>query len=654
MRQCGARATVVALAGVMTMAWPVPAQAQAQTSRERAEDALDRVQQLVRGVGVETGRELTPALLELQRSRRALPARDRGQAAGYFARPTDMAPGDEFAYQVAEEPPLCGTSFCIHYVGSGVDAPDMTDAGGDPAPDYVETMLAVFESEVLPCENGTAAGACGLDAAGVNGTLPGQGWRRPPADGTLGGDARMDVYIAELGNRPAGGLYGAVVPDDGQTGPVQTAWQIMDDDYDPSEFSGSSGMAALRVTAAHEFHHAVQLAYDARVDSWMFEATATYLEDLVYPGVNDYFQYLTDWTPLAAQDRPMAAEDDTDLKRYATAVWTQWLHARFGPGAVRRAWEVSPAPAGGRPASFAAGAYDQAVSEAGGGSFGEEFARFSTAMAEWRLPGSGFRDLFADMEREGTLPVDGPGVAVPMNHTTFALFDVPRTSAASITLAGSAPAGTVAALALVGRTGPDTAGASAQRLTMLPAGGSGRVELPDAPTFDRITAVVINADASLSGGAPGAWSYARNGQTFTAAVTTTPPPPPPPPAPPPEPQPAADTTPPRVRIALGRQRLRTVLRTGLRVPVTCDEPCTITATTTLPSRDARRLRLRGTLARSTGRRTTPGTARLRVKLNRAARSRLARRRTVKLSLAVRVADAAGNATTVRRTVTLRR
>ncbi len=651
MRTSGLRVALVAL--LTASAAAAPAAAQTQTTRQRAERALDRVERLVRGAGVETGRELTPALLDLQRRQRALGARDRSAAARHFARPTD-GPGALFGYEAPEATPLCGAAFCIHYVTEGADAPDPADGDGDLVPDYVETMLAVFEREVRPCETGTAAGDCGLDAGGQNGNLPGQGWRAPPSDGALGGPAgRMDVYIAQLGGGPGGSLYGALVPDPGQTGPVQSSWQIMDDDYAPSEFTTTSGLSALRVTAAHEFHHAVQLAYDADVDTWMFESTATHLEDLVYPTIDDYLQYLAEWTPAPAQDRPMATSDPGG-KWYATAVWNQWLQARFGPTALQHAWQVSAAPAGGRPPSFAAGAYDETVAAAGAGSFGEEFARFSAATAEWRLPSAGFRDLFGDVEREGSLPVDGPGATVRMDHTTSALFDVPRTGAASITLAGSAPAGTVAALALVGRTGSDTAGASAQRLAMLPAGGSGRVELPDAPTFDRITAVVVNADVSVTGGRAGTWTYARDDQTFTAAVTVTPPAPPAPAPPPPVPQPVADTTAPLARLALARQRLRAVLRRGLGLSVACQEASTITATVALSSRDARRLRLRGRLGVATGRCRAQRTRRLRIRLGRTARARLARHSTVRLLLAVRVADAAGNRATVRRTVTLRR
>ena len=47
------------------------------------------------------------------------------------------------------------------------------------------------------------------------------------------------------------------------------------------------------MTAAHEFFHAVQFAYDAADDQWFMESTATWMEDEIYDDVNDNLQYLS-------------------------------------------------------------------------------------------------------------------------------------------------------------------------------------------------------------------------------------------------------------------------------------------------------------------------------------------------------------------------
>ena len=46
------------------------------------------------------------------------------------------------------------------------------------------------------------------------------------------------------------------------------------------------------MTAAHEFFHAVQFAYNAFQDSWLLESTAAWVEDEAFDSVNDNYQYL--------------------------------------------------------------------------------------------------------------------------------------------------------------------------------------------------------------------------------------------------------------------------------------------------------------------------------------------------------------------------
>jgi hypothetical protein len=77
---------------------------------------------------------------------------------------------------------------------------------------------------------------------------------------------------------------------------------------------------------------------------------------------------------------------------------------------------------------------------------------------------------------------------------------VPGNSPTRIRLTGTLPTGTAGALALVGRTGPDlTSGDVTTKLTPLPAGGIGAVELDGPAQYGRITAIVVNSDVSKGG-----------------------------------------------------------------------------------------------------------------------------------------------------------
>src|SRR6476660_7608840 len=145
----------------------LPAGAQAATgAQQRAEQALQHVKDLKHGIGVHTGREMTPALLELERTRGDLTPSGRKEADSILARPTDGASdpqGD--GYTTAEETPFCTVHFCIHYVTTTADAPPLADADASGVPDYVEQMASVFENEVFPCENGSAVMGCANAAA---------------------------------------------------------------------------------------------------------------------------------------------------------------------------------------------------------------------------------------------------------------------------------------------------------------------------------------------------------------------------------------------------------------------------------------------------------------------------------------------------------
>ena len=67
----------------------------------------------------------------------------------------------------------------------------------------------------------------------------------------------------------------------------------MDDDYAPRVPAlRATALSRSQVTAAHEYNHVLQFAYDLRQDTWMFESTATWAEEKVFDGVDDYVTYM--------------------------------------------------------------------------------------------------------------------------------------------------------------------------------------------------------------------------------------------------------------------------------------------------------------------------------------------------------------------------
>lgn len=394
------------------------------------------------------------------------------------SRPTDDPDPNRNAYAVPEAPrsPRCSRHFCVHWVAEGIDAPSLDDADGDGVPNFVEQVARVAE-RVHEVENGEL------------------GWREPRSDGRRGGRrGKTDIYLSQIG----GELFGYAAPDRGQATKQHRiprrlhGYLVLDNDYSAFEFPGTNGAEDLRVTLAHEYNHILQFGYDAYQDPWFAESSATWMEDAVFNGIDDYLRYVRRW--VKRWDTPLTT---SSIKEYGSAVWNQWLARRYGPEVVRRAWERA---IGLRPGGFSVRAYDAAIRAAGPSDLGHDFAHFAAAVAEWRT-GEGFREgqRFPDMERQGSLPLNGRPLTRLLNHTTFTLLRVATRDGRAVTVRAIAPRGTASSLALVGRLGSEREGRTVTRLDFARGGGRLAVRLRDPGRYSRITAVLANADASANG-----------------------------------------------------------------------------------------------------------------------------------------------------------
>ncbi len=282
-------------------------------------------------------REATLILRDLFARYGKLTTSQQREATRILARPTDgnADPIGE-GYTVAEQTPVCDTNFCVHYVGSTSDAPAATDANSNGVPDYVDSTLAVADN-VWNTEVGT------------------MGYRAPESDATStndGGNGKLDIYLADLGGD---GIYGYCTSDDPnatdpnyQFGDV-SPYCVVDNDFAKSQFStGANGLAALKVTLAHEFFHAVQFAYNAFADNWVMEGTATWMEDEVYTSINDNRQYLPVSpleSPVVPLDSPMALSNGCHCFWYGSWIWYRFLSEKYGTpghqntGIIKSIWD---------------------------------------------------------------------------------------------------------------------------------------------------------------------------------------------------------------------------------------------------------------------------------------------------------------------------
>ncbi len=241
-------------------------------------------------------------------ARRTLGVLESFVADALLARPTD---GDQDPGGDGYRGPTgrrCGPRLCVHYALRGKDAP--------PSRRWVRRTLRVL-GEVWDHE------------------VDGLRFRQPPADGRRGGDGRFDVYLAELGNR---GLFGYCTPERRVRGErfAASSYCVLDDDFSRREF-GTRPIDSLRVTAAHEFFHAIQFGYDFREDPWLLESTATWIEETFADRVDDNRRYLRFGT-VHRPGIPLDAFSNTHYAHYGTWAWWEYLTDRYGDGLVRAVW----------------------------------------------------------------------------------------------------------------------------------------------------------------------------------------------------------------------------------------------------------------------------------------------------------------------------
>jgi hypothetical protein len=217
-----------------------------------------------------------------------------------------------------------GGHFNIHYASSGSDAPPAGDANGNGIPDWVEKVASVFE-EVYSREV--------LD----------MGYSPAPT----GGGKPYDVYLQDLGNRTPKFL-GETTSDILLTATSATSFIAIDNDF--VEFPGYTPEEYLKITASHEYHHAIQYGYNYYFDAWYAEATSTWIEDEVYDAVNQLYDYLPAYMlnlQLALDCQPVSVTNGCGYSRW---ILNRYLVEIKGRDFIKSVWELlqrKPRPADG-------------------------------------------------------------------------------------------------------------------------------------------------------------------------------------------------------------------------------------------------------------------------------------------------------------------
>jgi hypothetical protein len=203
--------------------------------------------------------------------------------------------------------------FKLHWNNTGVHAVPQADLSGNGVPDYIDSAAVIFD-QVWHTE---------IELLGYN-----------PPPGSDGNPAAIyQIYFTDQG------YYGLTWFDQ----KIETANRVRYTSFMEVEndFAGfySPGLKGLKVTAAHEFHHAIQLGYNVRQqDFFFYEMTSTWMEEYNYPEINDYRQYLDDFFDQVS-NTPFNYYNQYTYFPYGNFLYVDMLDAIYGAGIVRQIWE---------------------------------------------------------------------------------------------------------------------------------------------------------------------------------------------------------------------------------------------------------------------------------------------------------------------------
>ena len=226
--------------------------------------------------------------------------------------------------------------FRIHFTRTGIDSVNMSfGVGSANVPNYVLRCASLMDT-VVQTEVTT------------------RGYRFPVSDqeGRPQEDPRFDIYMINLGSK----FYGVTYPDTLVFKPNLniywlTSWMEISSDYTQLFGYRDRPFDAMAVTLAHEFFHSIQWTYDAEEAelrnnayySWFNEVSSTWMEDVVFDRVNDFYSYLVNffhypWISLRVIGNSQDPYPD-QFHPYAACVWAMFLSERYDIDVMRDVWE---------------------------------------------------------------------------------------------------------------------------------------------------------------------------------------------------------------------------------------------------------------------------------------------------------------------------
>jgi hypothetical protein len=309
-----------------------------------------------------------------------------------------------------------GGKFRINYDTTGTHAVYQPTVDVNPqngVPDYVDRTGEIFD-RVWKFEIDTL----GYDA--------------PAPDGSAGGGSnRYDIYLHKNS-----GAYGVTYTETFISGYLGRGGWSSYIHVDPAYegFGYPDRTMPMKVTAAHEFHHAVQFVYNANAGAWLMEITATWMEDIAYDAINDYYLYLNDGTGMFQQPN-LSLETENGAHEYSACLFDHYISENYGVNAVRKIWEKT---IGAVPAAIAA---DSALA-----AYGTTLADVYAGYCVWNyFTGSRANNSHPHYSEATSYPqtkLHRRIIALPFDSTNEALPQIQHLGAYNLKIIGSHQTGT--------------------------------------------------------------------------------------------------------------------------------------------------------------------------------------------------------------------
>jgi len=393
-----------------------------------------------------------------------------------------------------------GGHFMIHYATSGSDTP--APAAGYTVLSWAQTVADTFESVYTRY-------------------MTSYGYHPPPG-------TPYHVYLRSLASQR---IYGQTTstssaPSTGFANAYASYIEIDRDFTDPAFHPlAYSPLQSLQITAAHEYHHAIQYGYNFFFDIWYAEATSTWYEDELYDNVDQLYAYLN----ASLRNTNLSLNIGADVS--TGGGYGRWLFNRHlaeahgGQSIVRSFWE--------RLATTASSGGDipmlpiiDALLQTNGSSLNADFLGYagklytgawSTHQSETALIPAA--TMVGEFSSYPVTVVSAPSPSITLPHYSFAFFRLLPTVASPATL-------TITLTADTGISAVAFRKAGASMGSFIPGTGSNIITVPAFNTADEVVLLLANTTGSdnlfagfSSDGTPIA--YALPGTTILSATPST-------------------------------------------------------------------------------------------------------------------------------------